>query len=197
MRAINHKLQRELWQMRGQAMAIALVIASGIATYVMSLSTLESLLLTRNTYYRDYRFAEVFASLKRAPESLASRIGEIPGVARVETRVVASVSLDVAGFADPVSGVLVSVPDFGEPLLNRLYLRQGRMVQPERDDEAVVHEAFAQAHGLKTGDTLRAFAGIHLSTRARQHRSRLQALRRPMDGAYAARERLRHGICLQ
>lgn len=137
-------------------MAIALVIASGIATYVMSLSTLESLLLTRNTYYRDYRFAEVFASLKRAPESLASRIGEIPGVARVETRVVASVSLDVAGFADPVSGLLVSVPDFGEPLLNRLYLGQGRMVQPERDDEAVVHEAFAQAHGLKTGDTLRA-----------------------------------------
>lgn len=137
-------------------MAIALVIASGIATYVMSLSTLDSLLLTRDTYYRDYRFAEVFASLKRAPESLASHIGEIPGIARVETRVVASVSLDVAGFADPVSGLLISVPDFGEPLLNRLYLRQGRMVRPERDDEALVHEAFAQAHGLKTGDTLRA-----------------------------------------
>lgn len=137
-------------------MAIALVIASGIATYVMSLSTLDSLLLTRNTYYRDYRFAEVFASLKRAPESLAARIGEIPGVARVETRVVASVSLDVAGFADPVSGLLISVPDFGEPLLNRLYLRQGRMVRPERDDEALVHEVFAEAHGLKAGDTLSA-----------------------------------------
>lgn len=156
MRAINHKLQRELWQMRGQAIAIALVIASGIATYVMSLSTLDSLLLTRDRYYRDYRFAEAFASLKRAPQSLAARIREIPGVARVETRVVASVSLDVEGFPDPVSGLLISVPDFGEPLLNRLYLRQGRMVQPERDDEALVHEAFAQAHGLKAGDTLSA-----------------------------------------
>ncbi len=156
MRAINHKLQRELWQMRAQAMAIALVIASGIATYVMSLSTLDSLLLTRDTYYRDYRFAEVFASLKRAPDSLASRIGEIPGVARMETRVVASVSLDVAGFTDPVSGLLISVPDFREPLLNQLYLGQGRMVRPERDDEAVVHEAFAQAHGLEIGDTLQA-----------------------------------------
>jgi putative ABC transport system permease protein len=156
MRAINHKLQRELWQMRGQAMAITLVIASGIATYVMSLSALDSLLLTRDIYYRDYRFAEVFASLKRAPESLASRIRAIPGVARAETRVVASVTLDVAGFADPVSGLLISVPDFGEPLLNRLYLRQGRMVRPDRDDEVLVHEAFAQAHGLKTGDTLAA-----------------------------------------
>ena len=156
MRALNHKLQRELWQMRAQAMAIALVIASGIATYVMSLSTLDSLLLTRDTYYRDYRFAEVFASLKRAPDSLASRIGEIPGVARMETRVVASVSLDVAGFTDPVSGLLISVPDFREPLLNQLYLGQGRMVRPERDDEAVVHEAFAQAHGLEIGDTLQA-----------------------------------------
>ncbi len=156
MRAINHKLQRELWQMRGQAMAIALVIASGIATYVMSLSTLDSLLLTRDTYYRDYRFAEAFASLKRAPDSLAARIRAIPGVARVETRVVASASLDVPGFADPVSALLISVPDFGEPLLNRLYLRQGRFVHPERDDEALVHEAFAQAHGFKSGDTLSA-----------------------------------------
>jgi putative ABC transport system permease protein len=142
--------------MRGQAMAIALVIASGIATYVMSLSTLDSLLLTRDIYYRDYGFAEVFASLKRAPESLASRIQEIPGVDKVETRVVANVNVDISGFGDPVSGRLISVPDFGEPLLNRLYLRQGRMVRPERDDEAVVSDAFARVHGFKPGDTLHA-----------------------------------------
>ena len=52
----------------------------------MSLSTLDSLRLTQSTYYRDYRFAEVFVALKRAPESVKERIAGIPGVEKVATR---------------------------------------------------------------------------------------------------------------
>ncbi len=106
--------------MKGQALAIALVIASGIATFVMSLSTLDSLRLTQSTYYRDYRFAEVFVALKRAPESLKDRIADIHGVEKVDTRVIAAVTIDIDGFPDPVTGRLISIPDEGEPLLNSL-----------------------------------------------------------------------------
>jgi putative ABC transport system permease protein len=156
MRALRHKLLRDLWGMRGQALAIALVMASGVATYIMSSSTLDSLRLTRATFYRDYRFADVFASLKRAPESLASRISAIPGVERVETRVVADVRLEIEGFTDPVTGKLVSVPEGRQPPMNRLYLRKGRLVEPGREDEVVLNEAFAEAHGLNPGDSIRA-----------------------------------------
>lgn len=156
MRALGHKLIRDLWGMRGQALAIALVMASGVATYIMSSSTLDSLRLTRATFYRDYRFADVFASLKRAPESLASRIGDIPGVERVETRVVADVRLQIKGFPDPVTGKLVSVPEGRQPPLNRLYIRKGRLVEPGRQDEVVLNEAFAEAHGLNPGDEIEA-----------------------------------------
>ncbi len=140
--------------MRGQALAIAGVIAGGVATFVMSLSTLDSLRLTQATYYQDYRFAQVFASLKRAPLSLASRIEEIPGVDRVETRVLAPVTVEIEGFADPVTGLLISVPDVGEPLLNRLFLRAGRFVHPNREDEVVISDAFAAAHGFTPGTKL-------------------------------------------
>ena len=98
MKALNKKLLRNLWEMRGQAIAIALVIVGGVATFVMSLSTLDSLQLTREVFYRDYRFAEIFVSLKRAPEGLRSRINDIPGVEQAETRVVADVKLDIAGY---------------------------------------------------------------------------------------------------
>ncbi|MEE8185930.1 MAG: ABC transporter permease, partial [Thermodesulfobacteriota bacterium] len=138
--------------MKGQALAIALVITSGVATYIMSLSTLDSLRLTRSSYYRDYRFAELFASLKRAPESLKWRIEEIPGVERVETRVTAVANIEIEGFPDPVTGRLVSIPDSGEPILNRLYLRKGRLIDPGRDDEVIVSEAFSLAHGISIGD---------------------------------------------
>jgi putative ABC transport system permease protein len=154
MKALKRKLVRDLWGMRGQALAIALVITSGVATFVMSLSVMDSLRLTQAVFYRDYGFAHVFASLKRAPEEAKGRIADIPGVEQVETRVVADVKLDIEGYPDPVTGRLVSVPDHGEPLMNRLYIREGRYLAPGREDEVLVSEAFAEAHGFSPGDTL-------------------------------------------
>ncbi len=155
-RAINHKLLRDLWLMRGQALAIAMVIGSGVATFIMSLSTLDSLQFSRTTYYQDYHFAHAFASLKRAPEDLRSRLADIPGVQLLETRVVAAVNVDIPGFNEPVKGQLFSIPDAGQPLLNQLYLRQGRLPEPERDDEVVISDSFAEAHKLVPGDHLAA-----------------------------------------
>ncbi len=156
MRAIDKKLWRELWNMRMQALAIAMVIVSGVSIYIMSLSTLDSLYETRGNYYRNNHFAQVFASLKRAPLSLVKRIAEIPGVNKIETRVVAYVNLDVQGFADPVSGHLLSLPDNSHGLLNQVYMRNGRLFEPGRDNEILLSEEFANAHNLQTGDKIRA-----------------------------------------
>ncbi|MGB7903516.1 MAG: FtsX-like permease family protein [Steroidobacteraceae bacterium] len=153
---LDRKLQRDLWRLRGQVLAIGLVIASGVGLLVMSLTSLEALRDTSAAYYERYRFADVFAQVKRAPESLAARIAAIDGVQTVETRVVRSAVLDVEGFAEPVMGQLVSVPEGGEPSLNRLALREGRYPQSGKPDEVVLSEPFALAHGLGPGDHLRA-----------------------------------------
>jgi putative ABC transport system permease protein len=155
-RALTRKLLRDLWHMRGQALAIAMVIAGGVATWIISYSTIDSLELTQAAFYRENRFAEVFATLKRAPESLEDSIAAIPGVAAVETRTVTQATLEVAGFDDPATGLMVSIPDQGEARLNRLYLRNGRLPAPRAESEAVVSEPFAEAHGLHAGDTLAA-----------------------------------------
>ena len=153
---LSRKVWRELWTMRGQVLAIAAVILSGVATMVMFLSTLDSLTESREAYYRQNRFAEVFVSLKRAPESVVARAREIPGVEKVESRVVALVNLDIAGFEEPVIGQAVSLPEHGQALLNAPYLRRGRLVEPGHDDEVVISEAFAKAQGFVPGDTLKA-----------------------------------------
>ena len=62
MKMLDKKMFRELWQMKSQVLAIAIVIASGVGSFVMSLSTLESLQTTRATFYQEYIFAEVFAT---------------------------------------------------------------------------------------------------------------------------------------
>jgi putative ABC transport system permease protein len=154
MKALDRKLFRDLWKIKGQVAAIALVIVSGVSTFAMFISTMNSLNLTRARFYKDYRFAEVFASLKRAPESLKNRIAEIPGVNRVETRVVADVKLSVRNFSEPVTAKIVSVPEGVASPLNGLYIRRGRLVDPWKENEVVVSEAFAEAHAFNLGDTL-------------------------------------------
>ena len=156
MRALHRKLLRDLWRLRGQVLAIALVMASGVGVLVMSLTTVESLEETAVAYYERYRFGQVFAHVERAPEHLAGRMREIPGVQAVETRVVRTAVLDIEGFEEPVIGQLVSVPERAEPRLNRLALRKGRYPRVGGPDEAVLSEPFAQAHGLEIGDHLRA-----------------------------------------
>ena len=154
MTALNRKLLRDLSHLKGPSLAIALVMACGVAAFVNASSTSSSLQTALDTYYERYRFADVFAHLKRAPNSVAGRIADIPGVSRVETRVVIDVSLDVPGMVEPAIGRLVSVPDIPTPGLNQVYLRSGRYVEPGRRGEVLVHEAFALAHALKPGDSL-------------------------------------------
>lgn len=156
MRALDRKLLRDLWTVRGQCLAILLVQASGVAFFVMSMATMQSLKQTRATYYERHRFAHVFANVKRAPNALAARLAEIPGVATVQTRIVRAVNLDVPGVAEPVLGRLLSLPQFGEPTLNEVYLRRGRLPELDKGDEALIGEAFAAVHHLEPGDTITA-----------------------------------------
>jgi putative ABC transport system permease protein len=151
-KALDRKLWRDLWQMKSQALAIALVVMCGVGTYIMFLTTLGSLRATQDSYYREHRFADVFASLKRAPESLRQRMQEISGVDQIETRVVAQVRLDMPDFSEPVTALMVSLSDSGNHGLNALHLREGRLPAPGRPDEVVVSTPFAQAHTLQTGD---------------------------------------------
>jgi putative ABC transport system permease protein len=151
---LNLKLFRDLWQSRGQVIAIALVVACGIASFVMSGTAYASLTLTQATYYDRYHFAQVFVSLKRAPETLKDQIAEIPGVAQVQTRIVVDVTLDVPELPEPATGRLISIPDRRISMLNDLYIRKGRYLESERSDEVLVSEAFAEANHLQLGDAI-------------------------------------------
>jgi len=156
MNPLNRKLWRDLSGMKTQAIAIALVIGCGIAAFVMALTTVVSLRSTRNDYYEQQRFAHVFAHLKRAPNTLAERIAEIPGVAQVQTRVLMDVTLDMPGMKEPVSGRLLSISETGKHGLNDLYLRRGRWIEAEHPGEVIISESFANAHGLKPGRSFHA-----------------------------------------
>lgn len=156
MSVLDRKLVRDIAHLRGQVAAIALVVACGVAAFVAMQSTYRALLDSQAAYYADYRFADVFAPLKRAPESLVARVREIPGVAAVETRVVADVTLDVPALTEPATGRLVSIPERRRAMLNDLHILSGRYIEPGRRDEVIISGAFANANNLRPGDALNA-----------------------------------------
>ncbi|WP_417738018.1 ABC transporter permease [Rosistilla oblonga] len=151
---LDRKLIRDLMQMKGQVVAIVLVIAAGVATFVMSMCSYASLATSKDSFYREFRFADVFSSARRVPDTMLPRIAQISGVASVEARIVDDVLLDVPEMADPATARLISVPERGDAVLNKLYIARGRMLEAGRTGEVVVSEVFADAHGFVAGDTV-------------------------------------------
>ncbi len=156
MYALHKKLFRELWQLRWQNLVIASVLAAGVSVVIMSVSTLQSLQSSRARFYDQSRFGHVFTHLKRAPQSLLPRVREIVGVQSVEARVVTQVNLILPDMQEPATGRIVSLPERGEPNVNKLYLRAGRFVEPNRAGEVLLSEGFAETHQLRPGDSLTA-----------------------------------------
>lgn len=162
MKALDRKLLRDLRLMWSQALTIALVVASGIGGFITSLSAVDSLALARDRFYAQGRFADVFASVKRAPTALADTLRDVPGVADVQTTLEEMVRVDIPGQSDPVIGQLIGLRAGELAHMNRVSVSRGRM--PERSEsgsagdgiEVLVSEGFAQARGLAPGARLEA-----------------------------------------
>jgi putative ABC transport system permease protein len=151
---LDTKLLRDLWRMRGQAFAIALVIAAAMATFVLSMGVHRSLVETRDAYYERYRFAEVFASMTRAPRSIVERAEELEGVAKAEGRIQQYATLDLPDRTDSIRAVINSVGEDGVTDLNRIVLLRGRGPGVDQAGEVVIDQAFADANGIEIGDRI-------------------------------------------
>ncbi len=151
---LRRKVLRDLRRLWAQVMAIALVLAAGLATLILGNGAYSSLHDTRERYYSEYRFADVFADVTRAPRALLGEIEAIEGVLDAEARIVRIGIPELPGMVEPGTVLLVSMQGDGGAGLNRLYLRQGRLPDPQSAREVVVSESFALAHGLRPGDRL-------------------------------------------
>lgn len=157
MTLLDRKLVRDLRALKSQALAVALVMACGLAMMITTRSLMLSLETARSRYYEQHHFAEVFSRLKRAPNAVRDELAAIPGVAAVQTSIAVQVTLDVPGLLEPAVGLINSLPQYGGPVLDQPYIRTGRLpVGGATRHEIAVSEAFADAHGLEPGDTIAA-----------------------------------------
>ena len=204
MKALDRKLLRDLRAMWSQALTIALVVASGVGGFLTSLSAVDSLDAARDHFYAERHFADVFATVKRAPAALADQLRDVLGVADVQTTIEQIVRIQIPGNSDPVLGQLIGIdrltaaapePDQRTERAQPVRRRR-RCHQPQQDTiDALVSQGFAQARGLKAGDTLGALVnGRHRRLRDRRHRGVARVrVRRAVGHARPARLRRSSG----
>ncbi|HEX2880376.1 MAG TPA: hypothetical protein VHO25_12665, partial [Polyangiaceae bacterium] len=152
MRALHRKLLRDLYRLKGQVLTIALVVACGIGSYIALRGNYTSLQNARSAFYARQRFADIFVRLERAPRTLLPALETIPGVERVDTRVVEPALLPIEDISEPVRATVMSLPDHES--LNAIHLHDGRRPEPGHNDEVVVLRGFAQAHHYAPGDRI-------------------------------------------
>jgi len=155
MNALDRKLMRDIRRLWAQALAIALVLACGVAILLTTFGTYGALDETRRAYYERNRFADVFADARRAPVRLMHDIRAIPGVRAAEARISQFAVLDVPGRQETVTARILSLPP-GGMRLNRPVPRAGRLPEPDATAEVAVNEPFAAANGLRPGDRFEA-----------------------------------------
>ena len=126
MQAMDIKLLRDFARLWAQGLAIALVLAAGVTVIIMSVGMSRALNDSRDAYYSSNRFAHVFGSANRAPDSLARDIAAIPGVMQVDPQVRSYATLDIPDRAKPATGLLISWVPGQIPPLNVPVLRSGR-----------------------------------------------------------------------
>ncbi|MDQ0466972.1 putative ABC transport system permease protein [Caulobacter ginsengisoli] len=153
---LDRKLLRDLWRMKWQAAAIALLIACGVSVMVMAFSAQQALARAQERFYADTRFADAFADLRRAPRSRLPALAAIPGVTALDARVTASGLMEVPGLARPALVRLIALPPREGAGLNRISITRGRLPDPASLDEAVALQSFMEAAGVSLGQRLTA-----------------------------------------
>jgi putative ABC transport system permease protein len=156
---LDRKVLRDLWRTKWQVLAIALLIACGVAVAVMAFSAQRALAQAQARFYAETAFADVFATARRAPLSLVGRLAGIPGVTATDVRLLEAGLMDVPGLARPATAQVISLPAEGAAPLNRVRLARGRLPDPERLDEAVALKTFLDAAHVRLGDRLTAVVG--------------------------------------
>ena len=151
MTVLDRKLIRDLVQSRGMLAAVIAIIAAGTASLVGMLSTYNNLEVARDSYYSHCRMADFWIDLKKAPVEEVERLGSLPGISEIRQRITFPVVVDLEGVEKPISGLVVSMPDKQEPVINNIVVLTGSYFTPGHRDEVIVSEKFAEARGIHPG----------------------------------------------
>lgn len=147
---LNRKLIRDLWQIKGQFISVLVVVIIGVMFYTGINAGYRNLSGASEKYYSDYRFADLWATFYKAPESVEQKAQALPFVKMATGRVVQDVNIGISGQNAVIR--LITLPDVKKDIVNDIVIQSGKYFSDADSNQCLVEEGFFKAHGLKEGD---------------------------------------------
>ncbi|MBB6218583.1 putative ABC transport system permease protein [Anaerosolibacter carboniphilus] len=146
------KFYRDLGESKGQFISVLAVVIIGVMFYTGLNSALENLSESGNKHFKDYRLADLWSSVYRAPEGVMKRIETIPGVQMAIGRIVRDVRISMPEKEATVR--LISLPDEKSIIVNDIQLKSGSYFSMDASNQCIVSESFFKANRLSIGQTI-------------------------------------------
>jgi len=148
---LHRKLGRELRASGLLLLAVVSIIAVGVACFVSMGAAYYNLNEAKRSYYRQCRMADFWMDLKKVPLTELDGLARLPGIAAIRPRIQFYATVDLENRTKPLNGLVLSLPDRREPVINDVVIRRGGYFSDRRRNEVIVSDAFAAHHHLAPG----------------------------------------------
>ena len=154
MKVLDRKLLRELWHQKGLIVAITMLVSVGIMCFISMRSAHLNLKFAQANYNAQCRMADFSINVKKIPVAELQELLDLPGISELRPRIQFFCTVDLPQARDPINGLVLSMPDLRQPVINDVVLKRGGYFTEQRRDEVIVNNAFARKHGVRPGDVI-------------------------------------------
>ncbi len=150
-RMLFRKTARDMKSTWPQSLALAIIVALGIAGLVSMDGAYRNLSTSYNYAYKTLHFADVTFSVQAAPSAVVKKVAHLDGVSAVTGRLIIDTGYDLPS-GEPIRARFIGLPTDSQPEVDSLYIREGRYLQAGDKDAVVLESHFAKFYGLHPGD---------------------------------------------
>jgi putative ABC transport system permease protein len=152
MRTLTRKTWRDIKVRKGQFLALVVLVALGITSYVAFVSSYRNLEASAGAAVDKLLLADFTTHVVSAPDGVVERVRKLPGVAAAEGRLVVDAGLELGDTWATVR--LIGIPSDRHPQVNDLLVEKGDYLRPGAAGTGLLHTGFAEATGTDVGDRL-------------------------------------------
>lgn len=152
MRMLLLKTWRDIGARKGQFIALIVLVALGITSYVSFISGYEDLHTSAEASYAQLKFEDFSTQVLGAPKGVVNTIRKLPDVAAAEGQLIVDTPLDI----DPrvqMTARVIGIPVDHRLSVNNILVLSGSYVTAGKRD-VLLHPILANRRGVQIGDRL-------------------------------------------
>ncbi|WP_297427243.1 FtsX-like permease family protein [Clostridium sp.] len=150
MNILFRNLLRDIKKSKGQFISILIIVILGVAFYTALNSVFRNLSNSSEQYYEEYRLADIWVDLYKAPASVKDKIEKLPYVKMTSERIVNDASINIS--EENATLRFITLPDIKKDIVNDIVIKSGRYFSEDDSNQCLLDEDFFKANNLSLGD---------------------------------------------